>query len=67
MGARVDLDDYETGWLACLRTFAYTTSEPWAESGVQYVGTTGCKRRDAAIEFLEERGFSSERAAELAS
>lgn len=65
-GRRTALDVYEQGWLACLGTFAYTTSERWAESGVQYVGTTGCTRRDAAVEFLTERGFEPETARELA-
>lgn len=64
--ARTTLNEFEKGWLECLGTFAYTTSEPWAESGVQYVGTTGCKRRDAAVEFLTGQGFSDAAAAELA-
>jgi hypothetical protein len=65
-GGRTRLDEYERGWLDCLYAFAYTTSEQWAEPGVQYVGTTGCKRGQAAYEFLTDRGIAEGVAAELA-
>jgi hypothetical protein len=57
-GGRTRLDEYELGWLDCLNTFAYTSSEAWAENGVQYVGHTGCTRADAAREFLAGRGVA---------
>ena len=65
-GGRTKLDEYERGYLDALATFAYTTSEPWAEPGVQYVGTTGTTRAQAAREFLIDRGIAERVAAEVA-
>ncbi len=32
---------YMEGLCDGIRAYAYSSSEPWAENGVQYVGTTG--------------------------
>lgn len=52
------MNTYERGYVDALQDYAYSSSEPWAENGVQYVGTTGKKLRDAIDEFLKtnERG-----------
>lgn len=60
------LSDFEMGYLAALSAYAYTSSGAWAENGVQYVGATGKTRREAAVEFLVERGFPREIAESIA-
>jgi len=46
-------EEYRRGFCDGTREYAYTSSEPWAESGVQYVGTTGTTLR-RALERVEE-------------
>jgi hypothetical protein len=49
----VERSDYEQGFVDGVRAYAYTSSEPWAENGVQYVGTTG-RTLAEAIEHVRE-------------
>ncbi len=50
-------DFYTLGLLEGVRRFAYTSSQPWAEPGVHYVGTTGKTLREAEDEILRERDY----------
>lgn len=44
---------YRDGFVDGVTAYAYSSSEPWAQNGVQYVGTTGRTLRQA-VEGVEE-------------
>lgn len=50
-------DDYTRGLLDGVERFAYSSSEPWAENGVRYVGISGKTLFDAQKEILRERDY----------
>lgn len=50
--------DYEQGFVDALRAYAYTSSQPWAESGVHYVGTTGRTLAEAIEQVRETHTFA---------
>lgn len=50
--------DYERGFLDGIAAYAYTSSEQWAENGVQYVGTTATTLRQAKEQVRETWNFA---------
>jgi hypothetical protein len=48
-----DLTNYEKGFSDGLAAFAYSSSEPWAERGVLYVGTTGMTLGEAQAKLRD--------------
>ncbi len=50
--------DYRAGFEAALRAYAYSSSEPWAENGVQYVGTTGCTLAEAIAQIEDTYNYA---------
>lgn len=51
-------DRYFDGFVAGVSAYAYSSSEPWAENGVQYVGTTGTTLRDAIAKARESWNYA---------
>lgn len=47
------LDGYEAGAEYALRLYAYSSSQAWAENGVQYVGSTGRTLQSALADMRE--------------
>lgn len=58
--SRIDLTDYERGWIEGVALYAV-----W-QSGTRYVGSTGRTFGDAVYDFLVDRGFDPDAAREVA-
>lgn len=56
--ARLLDDAYREGFTDGLTAYSYTSSEPWAESGVRYVGTTGIKLAEAIEDAEGDHAYS---------
>lgn len=61
LAARAELPDYHDGFVDGLAAYAYSSSEPWAENGVQYVGTSATRLRDATENARSTWNYRGER------
>lgn len=51
-------EDYLQGFVGGIEAYAYSSSEPWARNGVQYVGTTGKTLAFARLEVEKTYNYS---------
>lgn len=49
---------YKEGCIAGVNAYAYSTSEAWAENGVQYVGRSGTTRANAVAQVEQLHNYS---------
>jgi hypothetical protein len=61
MAESAEAEAYDAGFVDALRAYAYSSSQPWAENGVKYVGSTGRTLAEAIEKRRETHTYSPPR------